>query len=355
MEYFARAALQGGGAQGEGATATGERGVSVGGDAKQSLINTGVIYAIYQKPVGKPRLDEATFRRLLGNYLDWVQKAYGKARLYGLDSTRTARGKPRRDLAEVFVPLALQRFTPPTRREIEAAARDFGSDPLAEHKAYLHLVETQRRRGSRVSLADLLTLGPRLAVIGGAGSGKSTLLAYLAASLAAHVQHGRSLSFRLPENRKVLFPIVVPLRCHREYQRLVEHAPREVLNRAHPGTLAGFILWYLMKRSLAVRVADEALAEDFFDRLLRGGGCLIMLYGLDEVVSAEARGEVRVAVERLAEEIYPDNLFIVTAREAGYKENAIFSDDFLRLDVLPLNDDQIRTLAENWSRLLYPE
>ncbi len=336
-------------------TAIGARGIGIDGNAEQSLINTGVIYTVYQSAPGKPRLDEEHFNRMLDDYLAWVQKAYGKARLYGLESLQTVGEKPKRRLADVFVPLALQRFTPPKRAEIEKMAQELGADPLARQKAFLKLVETQRQDGEKIALEKLLTLHDRLAVIGGAGSGKSTLLAYLAASLASHLRHGHDLPFGLPGWRKVLFPIIVPLRYRREYLRLVGQVPEQTLTRAHPGTLAGFILWYLMKRSQAVRVADEALAEDFFDRLLRGGGCLVMLDGLDEVVSGESRGQVREEVEKLADEIYPGNQFIVTARESGYRENAIFSDDFLRLDVLPLEDEQIHALVENWCQQLYPE
>ncbi len=352
-----QAQVEGGGASAQGAdsTAIGERGVGIGGDAKQAIINTGVIYTFYQNAPGKPGLDEDAFKRILNDYLGWVQKAYGKARLYGLESVQTVGEKPKRQLADVFVPLALQRFAPPRRAEIEELAQEFGAEPFARQKAFLKLVETQRRDGEKISLPDLLTLRDRLAVIGGAGSGKSTLLAYLAAALAGQVKDGQTLPFKLPDERKALIPIIVPLRYRREYLRLIEQNPREVLTRAHPGTLAGFMLWYLMKRSQALRVADESLAEDFFDRLLRGGGCLVMLDGLDEVVSGEARGQVRAEVEKLADEIYPDNLFIVTARESGYRENAIFSEDFLRLDVLPLEDEEIHTLVENWCRQLYPE
>ena len=46
---------------------------------------------------------------------------------------------------------------------------------------------------------------------------------------------------------------------------------------------------------------------------------------------------------------------IVTAREAGYREEAVFGDDFTRLDVQDLDEQQITTLVDNWCRRLYPE
>jgi formylglycine-generating enzyme required for sulfatase activity len=96
------------------------------------------------------------------------------------------------------------------------------------------------------------------------------------------------------------------------------------------------------------------LSEDFFDRLLLGGGCLLMLDGLDEVISRSQRGQVGQEVERLVQTVYPGNRVIVTAREAGYTDEAVFSDRFTRLDVQDLDATQIATLVENWCRRLYP-
>jgi len=352
-----QAIVDGGGASAQGteSTAVGQGGVGVKGNVENAIINTGLVYTIYQSAQGKARLDKNEFQRILHDYLEWVQKAYGKARLYGLESMQTVGEKPKRQLADVFVPLSLQRFTPPRRAEVEELALEFQGEVFAKQKAFLQLVERQRKDGDAIHLNKLLTLKNRLAVIGGAGSGKTTLLAYLAAALASQLRDGENLPVALPKQHKTLVPIIVPLRYRREYLRLSAEVPEQVLTRAHSGTLAGFILWYLMKRSQAIRVADETLAEDFFDRLLRGGGCLVMLDGLDEVVSSQARGQVRSEVERLAEEIYPDNLFLVTARESGYSENAIFSEDFTRLDVLPLEDKLIHALVENWCQQLYPE
>ncbi len=117
-----------------------------------------------------------------------------------------------------------------------------------------------------------------------------------------------------------------------------------------PGTLAGLIPWYLRRRSPALE-----LSEDFFDRMLLGGGCLLVLDGLDEVANRAERGRVHAQVENIANDIYPGNLLLVTARKSGYREDAVFGDDFARLDVQPLNDGQIEVLVGNWCRQLYPE
>jgi hypothetical protein len=78
------------------------------------------------------------------------------------------------------------------------------------------------------------------------------------------------------------------------YRDACAQEPKRLLDQPEAGTLAGFLLWYLR-----YRYKDFAAAGDFFERLLKGGGCLIMLDGLDEVVSVEERRVVRDAVGRL--------------------------------------------------------
>ena len=315
----------------------------------QVNVAAGDIYQIYQAPAGQPKLSQAEFERILDKYLHWVVNAYSKARLYGLESLHTTHGQPAvRQLADVFVPLSLRRLRPPSRAEIEA---DLPPDaaPLDRARAFLKLVEERRSQGEQVQLDELLLAGPRLALIGGAGSGKSTLLAYLAANLAAGALAGQAPPFRLPDKRRSLVPLLVPLRYYREYLDLCQASPGERLKGIHAGKLADFVPWYLRQRSQRLEAS-----QDFFDRLLLGKGCLLMLDGLDEITSQAERGRVRQQVEDLADDVYPGNRFLVTARESGYQESAVFSDDFTRLDVQLLDDDQIRALIANWCRALYP-
>jgi formylglycine-generating enzyme required for sulfatase activity/energy-coupling factor transporter ATP-binding protein EcfA2 len=351
--YTASLNGDGGIAQGAGSTAIGKGGIGAEGDVTDSILNTGTLnlfFSQYQTPSGKARLSKAEFERILQDYLNWVVKAYGKARLYGLESMRTTRGQPRRQLADVFIPLSLRRFSPPRRDEIEELEGELKGHPLARQRAYLRAVENHRSEGEEIKLDTILTANDRLAVIGGAGCGKSTLSAHLAASLAQAALKGGKPVFDLPEGRKQLLPVVIPLRYYNEYKRLCDDAPLEKLKNQRTGKMAGFIPWYLMRRNPA-----GELSEDFFDRLLLGGGCLLILDGLDEVTNRDERGQVKAQVEAIADDIYPGNMILVTARESGYRENAVFGDDFTRLDVQPLDDPQIAALVENWCVQLYPE
>jgi hypothetical protein len=273
-----RIAQSGAGGLAIGGTAGGEGSVVVGGDVN------GNIYHVYQSAPGRMALRQEDVERILGDYLRWVYNAYSKARLYGLESSPTARGRPVRALAEVFVHVTLRRVQPPRRMEVEERARQMQGDAT---RAYLRLVEAKHQEGDTVPLQRLLTLHDRVAVVGGAGSGKSTLLAYLAASLAEAALQGQRASVDLPPGKTTLVPLLIPLRYFREYVHWCTHAPQERVRQPRAGTLAGFIPWYLKRRNPALETS-----EDFFDRLLLGGG-LLMLDGLDEVVSRTDRSQVR--------------------------------------------------------------
>lgn len=303
-----------------------------------------IIYNYYTTPAGERRLTEKEFKRILADYSRHVFNAFGAARLFG-DSPKS---KTRRDLAKVFVPVTLRRFDPPSRKEVEAVEQELTNDGKNDHARQMAILMAQDRKrgeGDIVSVKDLLTMKDRIAIVGGAGSGKSTLLAYFASLLCS----GEPLPFALPKGRAALVPLIVPFRAYRIYVDECRSDRGLIVRDKLAGTLAGFIPWWQKRRS---GLLDAS--EDLFHRLLLGGGCLLMLDGLDEVVNRDERAKVKGQVEQLIHEQYPGNVVIVTAREAGYREDSVFSDEFLRLDVQPQDDAQIETLIANWCRELYP-
>lgn len=307
----------------------------------------GHVVQVYQSAPGPAKLGDAEVERALVAYLRWVGNAYDKARLYGLENAPVARPAAVQKLSDVFIPVTLRRHWPPTRREAEQALSGLsGLDALV---AWHTLMQSRERVGSIVTFGDVLTLSDRLAIVGQAGTGKSTILAYLAAVLANLGLTGKPVAFDLPENEP-LIPVLVPLRYYRDYLERTEHSAGLSLSDPRAGTLAGFIPWYLRRRNPTLE-----LSEDFFDRILAGGCCLLMIDGLDEIASREQRGQVRQEVENLVHDIYPGNRLIVTAREAGYRDEAVFGDDFLRLDVQSMDEEQISILVENWCEHLFPE
>jgi len=172
---------------------------------------------VYQSRAGEPRLSQDQFRETLDTYLSWVCTCYDRAQLYGIDSFYSAGERRRRYLHDVFVSLSFLHLPPPSRDELRRAGVDGRMDGLLAVKAYLKVVVKQRQEAEVIPLKELLAVGRRVAVIGGAGSGKSTLLAYLAVAFARRAETGMELPVQLLGKRRNLVPIVIPLRYYREY------------------------------------------------------------------------------------------------------------------------------------------
>ena len=97
-----------------------------------------------------------------------------------------------------------------------------------------------------------------------------------------------------------------------------------------------FHSWYLKRRNPALETS-----EDFLIACSSVAAACSCWMAWTEVVSRTDRSQVRQQVEDLVHDIYPGNQVLVTAREAGYREDAVFGDDFVRLDVQRLDDEQI--------------
>jgi len=322
--------------------AASEGGVSVGRDV------LGSIYHIYQTAPGRSRLSEAEFERVLNDYLGWVLREHSRARLHGLQSLQGT-GPLSKPLSEVYVSLVARPHPAvapgdPRGRPRRSLAISLGED--SQEWEHSELVEPRP-----VDMADLLTLGDRVAIVGGAGCGKTTFLSFVAASLAAALA-GHDLDTRLKPRQPgapLPIPLFAPLRFWNRYRDACLVRRDRIIDDPDAGTLAGFLLWFLR-----YRYKNFEAASDFFERLLKGRGCLIMLDGLDEVVSPAERRVVRDAVGRLLDNQYPGTDCLVTAREAGYRD-APFGNDFLRCDVQPMTEDQIATLVEAWCAQIWQQ
>jgi formylglycine-generating enzyme required for sulfatase activity len=289
-------------------------------------------------------MTEEEFAPVLADYLSWVMREHGLARLHGLQALQGS-GPISKPLSAVYTSLVAYR----RMAEVPPAA---SSSRRANLRKQVGQQETTEGRAEPqpLDMADILTVKDRVAIIGRAGSGKTTYLSFVAAGLAEALT-GQPLDTRLKPGREgpLPVPLLAPLRFWKVYRDACAQEPKRLLDQPEAGTLAGFLLWYLR-----YRYKDFAAAGDFFERLLKGGGCLIMLDGLDEVVSVEERRVVRDAVGRLLDTQYPGNQCLVTAREAGYRD-APFGDDFVRCDVQPMTDEQIKALVEAWCAQIWPQ
>lgn len=297
------------------------------------------LYKVYQTAPGKPRLAEAEFGKVLADYLGWVRREYGRTRLHGLQNLQQT-GALDKPLTTIYTSLRVQHHP----------AVEPGGELRQRRGQRQDTPEMEQRELPPLDMADLLTLGERIAIIGKAGSGKTTYLAFVASTLAGALL-GQPLDVRLkpPQPDGVLpVPLLAPLRFWQVYREQCQQVNR--YDKPEAGTLGAFLLWFLK-----ARYKNFDAAEDFFERLLRGGkGALILLDGLDEVVQVEERRVVRDEVERLLTSQYPGNRCLVTAREAGYRD-APFGSDFILCRVQPLNQEQIAALVGAWCAQIYAQ
>ena len=282
------------------------------------------LYQLYIQPAGRAKMSEKEFADRLAHYLDWVIEEYGFARLHGLDLLQD-RGKPgaaEPNLVNIYTSLQVA-YQPTTRAEKE---------------------RVPERESGLLEMSQLMTLGRKVAIIGGAGSGKTTYLHFVSVALARALR-GRPLDQRLERaaDRPLPVPFVAPLRFLNVYKEECEAEGKGyTLREPDANTMLGFMRWYLRRR---YRDFDEA--DDFFDRLLDGAGALLMFDGLDEVVEQAERRRVRENIKRLMRD--EKMACLVTAREGGYAD-APFDTSFKRCDIQPMDETQIEQLVSMWCK-----
>ncbi|NMB89984.1 MAG: SUMF1/EgtB/PvdO family nonheme iron enzyme [Chloroflexi bacterium] len=307
------------------------------GDGNQTIVNYPVIP---QGPGISPAKGE-DYDELIKKYLTWLINSYNHVRLFGFERLGVNDQRPDRPLREIFIPISFYRIAVPGTHEDEnRLATGSSNEGMEREKPFPALREEREKAAGNIPLSNLLKKSPQLLIIGSPGCGKSTLLKYLAVCEATHVLTGQALPFSLPYKFSDPVPLYVSLRGYEKYQ---------AQDREHPGNLVGYILHYL--NHYGEFLPD--FSEECLEWLLTEGRSMILLDGLDEVVDSKVRGRVRARIEALAEN-YKNNIFIITAREAGFQDSSVFNDHFTRLDIRPLDGVQIGQLVANWCRQIYP-
>lgn len=179
-------------------------------------------------------------------------------------------------------------------------------------------------KAEQIDITNALCRHRRMAIIGEAGSGKTTLLSYLALTFARRLHYER-LGFK-----EELLPVLVPLR---NIVRVLTGGESESIG------LANYLEEYYQR-------LDLAPPEDFFEKRLRDGKCLVLFDGLDEVADEVERLRVAEWVDQQVA-VYPDNRYILTSRIAGY-EKAELANDFSVLEVQAFLEEDVRRFCENW-------
>lgn len=158
---------------------------------------------------------------------------------------------------------------------------------------------------------------------GPAGGGKSTIVRRLAADLA-----GRS--------DEAAVPIVVELRKYSAQQAL---APQIFLEH--------------IKQSVA-QLTQQEPPSSWLEYILISGRAVVFFDGLDEVLSAGTRSDVRDAVRSFAQ-LFPASSFLVTSRYTGYDLAPLDRDTWAHFSVCELREDQVRDYAALWFKLKDPD
>ena len=220
------------------------------------------------------RIDRASVRRLSGFGKRYAEYVLGSLRFIDQKGLPTV-GFYTPELDEVFVDVSLARRSP----------HEASADPLADLPADVT---------ERLSISDFLDRNEPvvLAVTGAPGSGKTTLLRHTARHIC-----------RSPRGRRRHVPMLLYLRDH--------------VNAIVEGRDDG--LPSLLRSTLGAYGPEPA---GWFEQCLRGGQCVVLLDGLDEVAQDENRRVVSAWVERQITQ-YPKNDYVITSRPHGYRSAPI--------------------------------
>lgn len=250
-------------------------------------------------------------------------------------------------LDEVYISLRAQYETTPStvdrslleqelaQLDAKITSSSFSIEDIEDKREYLmarldsRLLETKNIPSKILELAEVVKRHDHVVILGDPGSGKSTLLHYLALKHAQALWYGRTNAGS--DLGTARFPILI---------RIADYAEHGI---PQGKSLTDFLTDYHRMHE-----CPRSGLADLLESELAAGNCLVLLDGLDEIVSADDRRKV---VERIEDFVrYHDNRpnrFVITSRRAGYR-SALLREPFVHYVVQDMDETQIRRFLEHW-------
>ena len=317
--------------------------------AAPSLYVNGVMNLYTQVPDAPP----VDYTGAMQRYLNYLYAKYAVLDLRGIDDRPVEMR-----LTEIYISLHLHE--PPAdellgrgglRRFMNKVRHFFtGNSPdeeAATEAETLISAATPPAGGNGVVDWSQVLRHPRLAVIGAPGSGKTTLLHYTTVRLAEALAHDdrqqlTDLGFEPDAVELPPVPLLLPLR---ELGSFVNTANDNAAAGANPDLLLDCLTNYYAR-------CDLNLPKDFFRVLCNEGRAILLLDGLDEVMSLSDRAFVSQIVRNVTER-YPTCRYVVTARVAAYHGDAQIGGDYCICTIADLDEEQQQRFIANWSRSVH--
>ncbi len=194
---------------------------------------------------------------------------------------------------------------------------DLHSPRLQEVYVSLRLAAARGDDGPRFTWNDIFAPEEkRLVILGSPGAGKTTLLDYLVLVFTGAVRHPLREKLGRP------FPLIARLR--------------------ELGSEGSETLTALLAKSAPLKQIPAGYPE----RRLKRGGCIVLFDGLDEVLDEARHDRAIREIETLVGD-YPDNIYVVTCRVAGWRNQL---PGFRTYEIQPFTGDDIRKFLGVWYR-----